>query len=283
MHNVTRKTVFSHDGIEVHLIDKAAESIETMNQYDISDSMDAFFDKVIPTLNRCPEYSKMFDIFAPMISITAGDRYFDCNRNVHLWHGSCIINKDKLPFTPSEFRKSNPDLEFWLNMDELKKISADIPVLGMHVSLDNIQNSAEQVKQIFNDNVMAWTSNNRMHSIVVEHFHVACMLADLSLLKGRHQVLSSVLLDELKIAWPKLVDALVELMTWEVLESYEQRNRIISSVITNWLDASSYKRITRRIVADYHSLFIDTAKMKLFTELEKELNQIIFQVVENAK
>lgn len=281
MVNVIKKTLLRKNNIQVDVLDKdtAAWTEDT-----------ATLNHGIP-LSKCyrtekkknNQYSSYIQRVAPIVSVSDGDRYFDFNHVIAELHGSCISNKDNVPITPLEFRQNNHDLEFMLAMPELDHMSQKIPVLGVHLGLEQIEDAFKSVIDEFQTTAKDWPDNGYLFDIIREHYHAFCMLNQLPLQHGSQAILIDALADELCLAWHDIVNKIVDNLTLPVLEHYGQRNAIVADVVNAWVDHSSYMRIAKRRTPDTSDFICHTLKAKLFYHIDKHLNNIILQIVQNAK
>lgn len=280
MVNIVRKSLLNANGVHVELIDKSESSSAGYETFDqgIPETKCFRTDKQKPN-----QWLSRVNQLVPIVSVSSQDRYYDITTTAHLFHGSCLNNKYNQPVTPVQFRKENPDLEFWLHMPELQNMFASIPVLGLHVGLENIEQTLVTAMQKFKHSAQAWNSQGKLFTLVNEHYHGYCVLCDLHLQQGRHAILITVLLEELQLAWNSVVDSIVQQITVDIADSYVNRNRLMASVINQWLAVSSYKRIVQRKAPEHADFICSTLSMKMFDALSLELNTAILETIKNAK
>ena len=281
MVDIVRMLVAESDGVAVHVIDHditADANHISMADDDISED--------IPTA-KCYKNKnyrqKILGNMIPISSVSDQQRYFDINKKIAQLHGSCISDSDNHPISPMEFRSANPDMQFWLNTPQVSAITENLPMLGLHIELQHLPAAHDMAMKLFKDSVLQWPANDKLFGLVREHFHVKCMLSGMNLKKGNHVILLELLSDELSLHWSTLIEKITSKLTIEIMEHYGNRNAVLASEITQLIDTSSYKRVAKRRVPDQVELFCTTLKMKLFTELEQQLNNVILQVVKNAK
>ncbi len=281
MVDIVRKLVAELDGVAVHVIDRdSTTNADYINMADDDVSED------IPSAKcyRNKHYrQKILGNMVPISSVSDDQRYFDINQKIAQLHGSCISDSGNHPISPMEFRSANPDMQFWLQTPQVSAITENLPMLGLHFELQHLPAAHAAVLQQFKSSVLQWPTNDKLFGLVREHFHVKCMLSGLNLKKGNHVILLELLSDELSVHWSTLIEKIISKFSIEIIEHYGDRNAVLASEITQLVDTSSYKRVAKRRVPEQAELFCTTLKMKLFTELEQQLNSVILQVVKNAK
>lgn len=275
MVDIVRMPVAELDGVSVHVLDCSTQSHAASQAIDNIPASKCY--------KNDTHRQKFLSGMMPIYSVSDNTRYFDINHKIAQLHGSCINDSNNEPVSPAAFRSTNPDLEFWLRMPQVTAVTKDLPVLGLHFELSQLPAAHAAAMEQFKSAVLAWSSNDQLFAMIREHFHVKCMLSGVHLKKGNHVILLEVLTDELLLRWPTLVEKIVSGLTVENTEHYGDRNAVLASEITQLVDTSSYKRVAKRRAPEQAELFCTTLKMKLFTELEQQLNSVILQVVKNAK
>ena len=273
MVDAVRQQIANHNGFSVHKI----HTDQLHGDYDTTGIPDK-------KCYKSPKFTnKYFELMTPIYSVSDNVRYFDINHKIATLHGSCMNDGNNDPISPVIFRQQNPDMEFGLGLAQLRETIADIPVLSMHFGLDQLPPLQLQACQLFESTVSAWATSDQLYATVRAHYHANCMLSQLPLKQGKHVILLDALIDELRLAWPNLIQNIAHQLTHNVLENYAERNQVIGSLIANWVDTSSYGRICQRRAPQQAQMFCNTLKISLFEKIEQQLNTSILEVIRNAK
>jgi hypothetical protein len=218
-------------------------------------------------------------VIEPHAKYHDGELYDFCTQ-VHLSHGVNMSDENNKVITSLAFRRRRPDLEHFFEIGRLAPLFADLPVLGCHFNLRDIETAYSMTMEIFRRHVETELTHPDIVTLMsykLYYDHTAVEDQDIN--SGRATVLPVVFRDEISQHIGMLVSELVASMTLEIQEHRHQRSRLIARVVNKWLDASSTKRIAYRLM-DQPEQYMFLLSFVLTAFLEDKLEQAIFEVIQ---
>ena len=283
----TRRLVYQDDRVDVYVVDHAGAKEPVIGSE---------LDKEVPdtkcyrtTAQKPRHLTDIWKSIVPycMIYVRHTNYFYDFGPQSHLMHDTNFADQNNSIVTALSIRNRHPELQYIFDLDCLRPILDQMPVLGAHFDLDSItqayQDSLKHFRIEFDHALQTAEFNIETHKF----YNDFCVLSDKTTFGGSpgcwYTGLPRILTDDIRINSGILFHSIQSVLTLECLEDQTQRSRVIKDAIEQWLLNSHYYKITKRILKDDHALATVLVKQFLLRVIQNKLNQAIFKVIENAK
>lgn len=225
-----------------------------------------------------------YESVLPIVVIEPQAKYnehelYDFTASVHLSHGENMSDENNKPMTPLEFRRRRPDLDAFFLITALEPLFAEVPVLGYHFGLSDIETAHSMSLDIFRRLLETDLTDETVVTLLsYKLYYDYTAMLDSDVNEGQGTVLPVAFRDELKQHVGVLVSELITALTLEVEESRHQRSRMIAKVVNKWVNNTSTKRIADRIIAD-STQYTSLIKFVMTAFIEDKLEQAIYEVI----
>ena len=275
--STTSDIVLHNSSMTVSLVKKKASARLTSKltpikcyRGDLEKNEHSFYESVLPIVVIEP-HAKYND-----------NELYDFTSTVHLSHGEHMSDENNTPMTPLEFRRRRPDLDQVFNIDALTPLYAEVPVLGFHYELADLETAHNMAIGIFRRLLETdLTDNNVITLLSYKLYYDYTAMSGTPVNAGQGTILPVAFRDELKQHVGVLVKELETALTLEVEESRHGRTGTIAQVVNNWIGNSSIKRIAERIL-DTPLQYLSLIGFVMTAFVEDKLEQAIYEVIKTT-
>jgi hypothetical protein len=196
------------------------------------------------------------------------------------------FNNSKLEIKESiyQFKKLYPELNFVFDLDEIKNITNDLPVLAAHMTVDQVEQVHAKIITELESNLKYCFKDVMWNGWFSRLSYLAgTIVLDIPPVRDKDfvKLLPYVLSDKLNHNGDDLVDQVIKQLDIATVEDFELRARAIKKTVSQWMVDTNFNKLINRLLADNAELYQKILSYYITEEIASQLDTLIKKAIQN--
>jgi hypothetical protein len=180
----------------------------------------------------------------------SGKVYEVCTTGFDLFHDYFNEASQEQSISTYQFRTQHPELDYVFNLDDVRSIVKDIPVLGASVAPANMPTVFAEWTTQWQDDIKQRLLTSRYCDYVILLAHrtaITSLGLPYKILDQRWNMVPYVVSDELRLSGEALIESIVNKLTVDNIDCKITRAAIVHDVINTWASGSRAARLLNKL------------------------------------